>query len=268
MLKNSTRIQMVDKWFDGDEIGSSFVNHVFLRLIAKRRRFERVDFKYSMFDACYLRDCVFDTCDFTGCRFVGSNLHGSTFPGSEFEYATFERTEIDSEVLDNNCPPFENLKARFARTLRMNYQQLGDAAAANKAIALELRAAETHLHKSWSAPEPYYRTKYVGMKRIQMWSRWLIFKLLDFVWGNGESPLKLLRTGLLLLIAMALVDANVWRAPQHIGGVQALLAAPQVLLGTLAPSEFPGWYLAAIVALRLVMFGFFTSILVKRFSRR
>jgi hypothetical protein len=269
MLKDSTRVHSVDKWFDADETDSVFINHVFTRLIAKRRRFTRVDFKYAVFDACYLRDCVFDSCDFTGCRFVVSNLHGSTFPGCKFDYATFDRTDIDSEVLDESCPPFENLKARLARSLRTNYQQLGDSAGVNKAISVELRAAETHLYKAWRSNESYYRKKYAsGAKRIEMWVKWAAFKLLDFIWGNGESPLKLLRTMLIVLAAMALVDAFVWRSAEHVGFAQALVMAPQVLLGTQAPRAFPGWYLALVVALRLVAFGFFTSILIKRFSRR
>jgi hypothetical protein len=268
MLKDSTRVHLIDKWFDGDEANSGFTNHVFIRLIAKGRRFTHVDFKYSIFDACYLRDCVFDSCDFTGCRFVASNLHGSTFPGCKFDYTTFERTDIDSEVLDTSCPPFENLKAKFARTLRMNYQQLGDSAAVNKSISVELRAAETHLHKAWQSNESYYRKKYTGVMRLEMWGRWACFKLLDFIWGNGESPLKLIRSLILLLVAMAVIDVTTWRSSQDVRVIQALASAPQVLLGTQTPDGFPRLYLALVMALRLVAFGFFTSILIKRFSRR
>ena len=215
-----------------------------------------------------MRDCVFDSCDFTGCRFIASNLHGSKFPGCKFDYATFERTDIDSEVLDESCPPFENLKARFARTMRKNYQQLGDSDGVNKAISVELRATETHLLKAWQSNESYYRKKYAGAKKIKMWAKWASFKILDFIWGNGESPLKLIRTILLVLFVMALVDAFVWRSAEHIGIVHALLSAPQILLGTHTPEALPGWYLAIVFALKIIAFGFFTSILIKRFSRR
>ena len=129
------------------------MNQLFVRLVAKKKRFTKVDFTYSIFDGCNMRDCVFDSCNFTGCRFVSTNLYGSTFSGCMFDYATFERTTIDSHVLDSECPPFENLKIRFARTLRVNYQQLGDAGAVNKAICVELRAAELHLRKAWQSNE-------------------------------------------------------------------------------------------------------------------
>ncbi len=97
-----------------------------------------MDFKYCVFDGCYLRQCTFDSCDFTGCRFVGSSFHGSTFTGCKFDYAAFERTIITSDILDTCCPPFENLKLRFARTLRTNYEALGDSDAVNKALSARI----------------------------------------------------------------------------------------------------------------------------------
>jgi uncharacterized protein YjbI with pentapeptide repeats len=89
----------------------------------------------------------FDSCDFTGCRFTASNFYTSTFSDCKFEYAVFERTLIESDILDTECPGPDNLKLKFARTLRMNYQQLGDAKSANKAISVELQATKQHLSK-------------------------------------------------------------------------------------------------------------------------
>jgi len=70
MLPDSNRIHQTDKKFDADVSDDQFVNQLFIRLVAKGKRFTKVDFKYSIFDACYLRDCIFDSCDFTGCRFL------------------------------------------------------------------------------------------------------------------------------------------------------------------------------------------------------
>lgn len=110
---------------------------MFIRLIAKGKRFTKIDFKYSIFDTCYLRNCIFDSCDFTGCHFIGVNFYGASFTGCVFNYATFEKTIIDSEILNVGCPGWENLKLKFARTLRMNFQQLGDSQDVNKAIKFE-----------------------------------------------------------------------------------------------------------------------------------
>jgi len=268
-MKDSDRVHILDKWCDADVETTMFQHHLFVRLGAKGKRFTNVDFRYSIFDTCYLRDCIFDTCDFTGCRFLGTNLHGASFSGCKFDYATFERTEIDSGVLDTECPAYENLKMHFARSLRVNYQQLGDANGVNKAINVELQATEIHLHKAWRSNESYYRKKYAGLKRARVFLEWLRFKALDFIWGNGESTWKLIRAGILMLVAIACVDVAVFRNPlalQDYG--KAITAAPHVFFGTLTPPTYPTPYLTVIVCARIVALGFFMSILIKRLSRR
>jgi hypothetical protein len=268
-MSHSGRVHLADQRFNADVSDADFTNHVFLRLVAKGKRFVNVDFKYSHFDTCYLRNCVFDTCDFTGCRFIGTNLHASRFSGCKFDYAVFERTLIESDVLDTECPGPDNLKMRFARTLRMNYQQLGDARSANKAIGVELGATKVHLCKSWRSNESYYRKKYSGWKRLRAFVEWLHFEILDAVWGNGENTLKLLRSTVVILLVMSVIDVLKFRDAHRIDSyMEALLNAPQVFLGTFAPKNYPLWYLTLILCVRLVTFGFFMSIVIKRFNRR
>lgn len=269
MLSESHRVHETDKKFDNDVENATFVNHLFVRLVAKGRRFVNVDFKYSIFDTSYLRNCIFDSCDFTGCRFVGTNLYGSSFTGCKFEYSNFERTLIDSNILDAGCPGPENLKVKFARTLRVNYQQLGDATSANKAIQVELKATEIHLHKAWSSNESYYRKKYAKWDRVRAFIEWAQFKTLDFIWGNGESTIKLVRSTLFILFAMALVDVAAFRNAQLINSyLNSLYESPQIFLGTVNPPNYPKYYLTTILFVRLVTFGFFMSIIIKRFNRR
>jgi hypothetical protein len=269
MLTDSNRLHETDKKFVADVAGAQFANRLFVRLVAKGRRFTDVDFKYSIFDTCYLRNCTFDSCDFTGCRFIGTNLHGTGFTGCKFDYASFERTLIDNDVLDVGCPGPENLKLRFARTLRMNYQQLGDAKSVNKAMGVELRATEIHLHKAWHSNESYYRKKYKKWDRFKAFLEWVEFKVLDFIWGNGESVPKLLRTVLVILVLMSLIDAIAFKDAQRLRSYfQAFLDAPQIFLGTVFPKNYSELYLTGILLVRLVMFGFFMSIIIKRFNRR
>ncbi len=167
MFSDSNRVKIEDKRVDGDVADVDLKNHLFVRLVAKERRFTRIDFKYSIFDTCYLRKCVFDSCDFTGCRFIGTSLYGSSFSGCKLDYSIFERTIVDDDLLDSGCPGMENLKMRFARTLRTNYQQLGDSKSANKAIRVELDAMEVYLHKGWHSNESYYRHKLHWFKSIE-----------------------------------------------------------------------------------------------------
>lgn len=220
-LEDTNRIIVTDRMFVVDVKDASFANHLFVRVAAKRQRFVKVDFKYSLFDTCYFRNCVFDSCDFTGCRFSGSSLHGSTFSGCTFDYSTFERSIVANDILDTGCPRAENLKMRFARTLRMNYQQLGDAESVNKAIGVELQATAVHLYKAWRSNERYYREKYKGCERIKMVEKWASFKTLDLIWGNGESYLKLLRATAVAMITIAVFDATLFRDPKGAGSFLA-----------------------------------------------
>lgn len=269
MLLDSHRVHETDKKFDNDVENAKFVNHLFVRLVAKKRRFVNVDFKYSIFDTSYLRNCIFDSCDFTGCRFVGTNLYGSSFTGCKFEYSNFERTLVDSDILDTGCPGPENLKMKFARTLRVNYQQLGDASSANKAIQVELKATEIHLHKAWSSNESYYRKKYAKWGRAKAFVEWVQFKTLDFIWGNGESTIKLIRSTLFILLTMTIIDVAAYRNTQLISSyLNSLYESPQIFLGTLTPPNYPRSYLTAILFVRLVTFGFFMSIIIKQYNRR
>jgi len=266
---SSNREHRMDEKFESDISKVNLSNKLFIRLIAKGKRFEHVDFKYTFFDNCYLRNCVFDSCNFTGCRFIGVNFYGTSFSGCNFDYATFERTIIDSDILNTGCPIWDNLKLRFARTLRMNYQQIGDSKSANKAIKVELDATKVFLFKAWKSNESYYRKKYTSLKRVGKFFEWLNFKLLDAIWGNGESVYKLTRSVIIFLIAMSVIDVigfkNITQVSSYLG---SFLEMPNVFLGISSPLGYPKFYLSLIFFVRLVGMGFFMSIIIKRFNRR
>ena len=269
MISESNRQHHIDKRFDSDEIESNLSNNYFLRVSAKEKKFKKVDFKYSFFDDGYFRKCVFDSCDFTGCRFSSVNFESSSFIGCKFDYATFEKTNIDSTILDNNCPSYENLKLKFARSLRVNFSQIGDPQAVNKAIKVELDATEIHLRKSWNSNDVYYRSKYTGLHRARMFAEWLKFKLSDFGWGNGENLFKLLRTTAIIIVLMMFYDVLFYKDNSIINSYwQSLLEIPSIFLGATSPEYYPTLYLGLIVFIRLVTLGLFVAIMVKRLNRR
>jgi len=270
-LLRGNREQLTDLYVSTDVTNeaNSYAFKVYIRLNGKGKRFTNVKFQHSIFDTCYLNSCVFDSCDFTGCRFVACNLHLSSFIGCTFDYATFERCQIEEDILDSDAPLRENLRMRFARTLRMNFQQVGDAKAVNKAISLELGATETYLKKSWSSPDSYYRRKYASWKRLHQFVRWLEFRILDTIWGNGENTLKLLRSIVAVHIVLAAYDTVVFGNLLSLADYWASLkASPGVFFGIAYSHTYPVWLTSSVAAIRLVAFAFLTAILVKRFGRR
>jgi hypothetical protein len=266
---NTLVVRCEDHRFADDESNTDYRNHVFVRLVAMRRTFSKVDFRYCVFDGSYLRECKFLDCDFTGTRFLSSNFHESSFSGCKFEYAIFEKTQIAPDILETQAPHFENLKARFARSLRTNYQQLGDADSANKAIKIELQATKTHLYEAWHSKKDYYRLKYPGWQQIGVFFRWLWFMMLHFLWGNGESALRLMAALLVLFFLMGVYHAYHVLDPGRVKAYwDGFCVAPEVYLGVRTFPQYGHWYVTVIAATRLLTFAGLTSILIKRFNRR
>lgn len=269
MLSHRNRTRSEDQKFDDNEAGTSFRNYLFVRVSAKEKTFTNVDFKYCIFDGCYLRGCRFQRCDFTGCKFLSTSFHGSTFLNCEFAYATFEKTIIADDILDSQAPNFENQRIRFARTLRTNYQQLGEAESVNKAIRIELEATGTHLYNAWRSGRDYYRAKYRGAKRFTSFLGWLWFRCLDFLWGNGERVPRLLRSLILVFVVMGLFDATYVGDPSRIESYwRGICVAPEVFVGARSVPTYPYGYLAIVAVARILFFAALTAILVKRLSRR
>lgn len=265
----SGREKIEDIIFDNDLENSNYHNKYIIRTGGKDRVFKKVNFSHTYFENCYFRNIQFNSCNFNGCKFNNCNFQGSTFIGSNFDYAIFEKTYIDSEILDNNCPSHNNLKLKFARTLRINYQSIGDAESVNKAIKIELEASKEHLHEAWNSKSTYYRTKYKGWNRIGMFFKWLYFKIQDFVWGNGESPFKLFRTGFYLWLIASLIDTIYFKDPNSlIDYFNSFKSIPSYFMGIEKPEVYPDWYLVLITIFRFIGFALFTSIIIKRFNRR
>jgi hypothetical protein len=153
----------------------------------------------------------------------------------------------------------------------MNYQQTGDAKAVNKAISLELEATSSYLKKSWASNETYYQKKYGGLKRIPQFGKWLEFRFLDFIWGNGESIYKLARTIFLAILAISIYDVslkNTILGASALDYIQSIPNSTGIFLGINIPSNYPVWASATIVAGRLLSVAFLTALLVKRLGRR
>lgn len=269
-MQKGNREVVTDYYVPNDISGDKLPYKVFIRLNAKKVTFRDISFKHCIFDACYFNNCVFDTCDFTGCRFIGSNLHQSTFSGCNFDYAIFERSYLDDDILVSEAPRQENLRMRFARSLRMNYQQIGDAKAVNKAISVELETTSVYLYKSWHSKETYYKEKYPGLiKSGIQFIRWLGFHILHFLWGNGESIIKLLRTILFGLIVIGIYSSGTNGNALNIGDDWSnFTSAPAVFFGISRPLNFSVLALSTIAAGRLVAVALLIALLVKRFSRR
>jgi hypothetical protein len=172
---------------------------------ARKVIFEDCDFSFSVLNRVYFRDGIFRRCKFMGCIFQNCNFRGASFSECDFSYSHFMYTHVAYGDLFNQLPPRPNVRRELARTLRMNAHNLGDAEGLLDCFWYEMRQTEAYLREAASGDEEYYKSKYPGlMNRIRFRLLYWRHKLASFVWGHGESPIRVVRSGLLAVTALAL----------------------------------------------------------------
>ena len=99
-----------------------------------------------------------------------------------------------------------------------------------------------------------------------MFARWVAFRALDTIWGNGESLSKLCRFICVILLLILVLDASTQTVTYSIW--KNIARAFQIFFGVTTPKEIPEILMTTIVFARLVTFGLFMAILIKRLNRR
>jgi len=251
--------------------GNNFSNHLFTRAIARGILFENIDFSKTIFDGCYIRDCRFLNCKFEGAKFSNCNLQGSYFRDCNFDYVLFDKTFVDFEIFEC-APKWDNLRFRFARSLKLNYASIGDYIKASKAVTIELQATISHLRSSWSSGDKHYFKKYGGLeKRMRQLYKWSKVNFLDFIWGNGESLMRLVRFNFIIFFILSVVE--VFASTSKYGFIEFLetlfINIPSVYFGLKVDNlEYSNYILLPLTVLRLASFALLMSIITKKYNRR
>ncbi|MDZ7583275.1 MAG: pentapeptide repeat-containing protein [Thiobacillus sp.] len=227
--------------------------------------FTGVVFKQCVFTSCYFRNCRFIRCDFTGAGIKESNFKGSQFEECSFKYTTWEKTLLDERFLDTCLPSEENLARDLVRSLRVNFAQIGNYEAVNKAASIEVRLTGQHLYNAAYSRQSYYRAKYKGMARFTHALQHLQWKSLDLLWGNGESIFRVIVSGLAVVLVAAILFM---RDAAGVTFQDAFFEALWHFWGVQYSVPMPSTYVVLLTVLRFAIFGLFMAILVKRLSRR
>lgn len=263
-----------DKIFKNKEIvNENFQYFIFTRLVAnKYTRFVNVDFSYCIFDNAYMRNCVFDNCKFIGCKFAGSNFLSSNFVKCNFEYANFEKTFVDVDSIVDNLSESPNLRHRMLKSLRVNFQQLGDIDAVNRMILLELDASEQYLRLASFSDKEYILKKHGGFKkRTLALLRLINFHFFNLIWGNGEKIQNLILFFVFILITIVFYDmlhVGVDKSDSIKYLFNSIQKAPVVFFINIYPDYYSDFFKTILVFLKLFIFALFTSIIIKRLNRR
>lgn len=256
--------RLVDKEFKGD-MTQSFEQMELVRVYAVKVTFTGVSFKQAALTNCYFRNCTFIRCDFTGTQIKDCYFKGSSFAQCPFRYTTWEKTQLDEDFLDKCLPSEENLARDLVRSLRVNFAQIGNQDAVNKAAAIEVKLTGLHLYNAAYSKQSYYRTfeKYNGWNRLWFILKHFRWKVLDWLWGNGESLSRVLFNGTFLIMLSA---AFLAKSSSTLNYPDALWLSFLNFWGIGQPLSH--LFAVILTVARFVFFGLFMAILVKRLSRR
>jgi len=264
-LKKHVKTAIKDHEVTANVSGEDLTQTELLRVFAVKKVFTDVVFKQCNFSSSYFRNCRFIRCDFTGAIFKDTNLRGSQFEECKFLYTAWEKTLLDESFLDTCLPSEENLARDLVRSLRVNFSQVGNYEAVNKAASIEVKLTGRHLYNAAYSNQSYYRSKYKGFARIEYGFRHAKWKALDLLWGNGES---VARVAVWALVAVAIIAVALGFYYPERGVVDAAGAAISVFWGVRTQQDVHPAFLVPATVIRFLLFGLFMAILVKRLSRR
>jgi len=166
----------------------------------------------------------------------------------------------------NAAPARVNVRTKFARRLRVNFRNIGRRDLENRATKMQLSSTKITLFNGWFSSEKYYRDKYKGKKRVLKFFQWLNHKLLSFLWGNGESFFKLLRTTTIALF-LTYVVTMATTENSNILDLKLMFKTPAIFMGGYSET-MTGWVTGLITFMRLTLMGLLLSMLVKKWAIR
>jgi len=264
-LRDNKKEKIEDKEFSTVLRGDDLSHKELIRVYAVDQIFTGVTFMQCVFTSCYFRNCRFIRCDFTGAIIKESNFKGAQFEECIFKYTILEKTLLDERFLDTCLPSEENLARDLVRTLRVNFAQIGNYEAVNKAASIEVKLTGQHLYNAAYSRQSYYRAKYKGHARFSHALQHLQWKSLDLLWGNGESILRVIVSSLVVVFFAAILYM---RDAVGISFPDAFFEALWHFWGVEYSAPMPSSYVLSLTILRFGIFGLFMAILIKRLSRR
>jgi len=171
----------------------------------KNAVFSSCNINNSIFKNCYLRYAKFNNIDFTGTKFENCDLLNAEFNSCNIRYVKFMNCQLNLKQMMSCLPHETNLKIALLKELRMNQLSIGDNKSADeilikihdneKLLLLERVKCETSYHKK---REDFF-------SRINAYFNYIFLTLNDIVWGYGLRLSRLFRTGLVMIVFMALI---------------------------------------------------------------
>jgi len=164
---------------EGTQVDKAYLKNVNLRWAQfrdvgfKNARFANCNLSQATFAQCYLRRAQFEKCDLVNSHFVSCDFSQAAIVESRIDFASFSNCEIGLQNIKFRTDASAQAMVRVCRSLKLNAMSMGNFADAGHLTYLE----KTHERRALHARGE--------------WAPWLGSLLLDWMWGYGEKPWRL-----------------------------------------------------------------------------
>lgn len=182
---------------------ANFSSHWLRDVAGKEVEYVGCNFSAAIIERGYFFHAKFKNCTFIGVRFIDCNFRQATFEQCKFDYADFNRCVLPAPQILANLPSFANVRWELLHNLRANERTMGDTRHEAEIVQKEIDAEIDHWRSIRTRPSGYYE-KYNNLRDYS--SAWyhtvrLVFE--RYVWGHGESLLRLSVATVLALVLLS-----------------------------------------------------------------
>jgi hypothetical protein len=178
-----------------------------VRLAMKGAKVKNGDFLQCVFDEVYARHALFENVNFSGSYFKNCNFSNSTFYHCDLSFCKFEKCDLPYKSIMSCLPSEPNIRRELARSLKVNYQGLGNKKIADIFLDIEIEANEQELMAIFKSSETYYKQRYDWGQRFSSLFEWGWLKAAGLVWGYGHRILRLIISYLVLMSSLSILLA-------------------------------------------------------------
>lgn len=136
---------------------------------------------------CYLRGTVFENCDIINAKFQKNEFSNARIENCRLDFCSFKECEITLQTVRLRKDTDPRVLTRICRNLKLNAMSMGHFADAGELTYMEKTYERYMLHRHAFTAE-HERLSL----RVRAIRGWLSSMLMNFLWGYGERPMRLL----------------------------------------------------------------------------
>lgn len=250
-----------------------------VRLGMKDGRVHDCIFRHCIFQHCYFRNVRFRNVNFTGSFFKDCNFSKATFEACCFWYVRFSKCCLNYDEILQSIPPESNIAISLLRSLRQNAIEMGEKKIADKILLREIEIEKQELKNQFCARTEYYKSGYGTIERFLSGLKFLALLVSGFIWGYGLKLWNLIASGLLSILAFAILIFKYGSFVSNGSSTRVDLSFFQSLYlsittfttlgyGDFTPASVGSYFICAVESfLGIIFLGFLAASVYRRFAK-